>query len=133
MKKKEDPTNKEWPVIYSYTRAQAIVDGVLIDVTALAQEAGFKMPVAITNGVYSEYVAVPDAATGQDEEGRLWDVLWMLQHAIRSSKGSGSAITFKVLVQNSDDAPASPIELNAVCGPGDNAEPVITVMLPGED
>jgi type I site-specific restriction endonuclease len=34
-------------IIYSYTRKQAIADGVLIDVTELAKEAGFKCPVAL--------------------------------------------------------------------------------------
>ena len=32
-------------VIYSYSRAQAIAEGVLVDVTEIAKEAGFKWPV----------------------------------------------------------------------------------------
>ena len=47
-------------VIYSYTRAQAIEDGVLIDVTRMAQEAGFKYPVAITASVWHEYIVPND-------------------------------------------------------------------------
>ncbi len=35
-------------VIYAYTRAQALDDGILVDATALAKEAGFKWPVAVT-------------------------------------------------------------------------------------
>ena len=35
-------------VIYTYTRAQAIEDGVLIDATEMAKETGFKWPVALT-------------------------------------------------------------------------------------
>jgi type I site-specific restriction endonuclease len=38
-------------VIFYYTRAQAIKDGVLVDVSKLASEAGFKYPVAVTQGV----------------------------------------------------------------------------------
>jgi hypothetical protein len=34
-------------VIHRYTRADAIRDGVLIDVTAVAREAGLRYPVAI--------------------------------------------------------------------------------------
>ncbi|MCF5089180.1 hypothetical protein GIW57_03195 [Stenotrophomonas sp. PA-6-5C] len=34
-------------LIHSYTRAQAIEDGVLVDVSDVAKEAGFKLPVAI--------------------------------------------------------------------------------------
>lgn len=133
MKKKEEPRPGEWQLIHSYTRSQAIADGVLHDVTDMAREAGFTMPVAITNGVYAECVAVPEEATGQDEAGRLWDVLSMLRHAIRSSRGAGSSIEFAVLVRRSDNAPARPVQLYSVCGPGDHAEPVITIMLPGED
>jgi hypothetical protein len=35
-------------VIFSYTRAQAIADRVLIDVTPTALKAGFRFPVAVT-------------------------------------------------------------------------------------
>ena len=34
------------PVISAYTRAQAIEDGILVDVSETAREAGFKIPVA---------------------------------------------------------------------------------------
>ena len=33
--------------IHRYTRAEAIRDGVLIDVSATAREAGFRYPVAL--------------------------------------------------------------------------------------
>ena len=35
-------------VISSYTRAEAIEDGVLVDVSKVAREAGIKYPVAVT-------------------------------------------------------------------------------------
>ncbi len=38
-------------LIFSYTRTQAIDDGVLIDATELARDAGFKWPVALTADV----------------------------------------------------------------------------------
>lgn len=63
-------------LIHVYTRAQAIEDGVLVDVTETAKEAGIRYPVAITQAVWAEYVAVPDGVEGQDENGRLWDILW---------------------------------------------------------
>ena len=40
-------------VIYAYTRKQAIADGVQIDVTKTAQEAGIKFPAFITRGVFA--------------------------------------------------------------------------------
>ncbi|MCX6698305.1 MAG: hypothetical protein NTV68_00020, partial [Methanomicrobiales archaeon] len=51
-------------VIFRYTRAQAIEDGVLIDVTVTAKEIGIKYPVALTTAVYDEYVVVPKALKG---------------------------------------------------------------------
>ena len=44
------------PVIHRYTRAEAIRDGMLTDVTETAREAGFKVPVAITGAVQDQCV-----------------------------------------------------------------------------
>ena len=74
--------NKSGVLIFSYTRAQAIADGVLVDVSKLAKEAGFRFPVAVTAAVWAECVTVPDGVAGQDETGRLWDVLNLLRFAI---------------------------------------------------
>ena len=46
------------PVISVYTRAQAIEDGILVDVSETAREAGFRIPVAITRTVWSRLVAL---------------------------------------------------------------------------
>ncbi len=120
-------------VIFSYTRAQAIADGVLVDVSKLASEAGFRFPVAVTAGVWAECVAVPEGLTCQDETGRLWDVLMMLRHAIATSDG-GDRVDFAVHVRNDNRDGTPPlVKLYALCGPGDDAEPVVTVMLPFED
>ena len=75
-----------WPVISSYSRAQAIEDGMLIDVSSTAKEAGFKVPVAITVGVHG-YCNPPEAskAQGQSYEGRLWDVLMVALFAARAA------------------------------------------------
>ena len=73
--------NKSGVLIFSYTR-QAIADGVLVDVSKLAKEAGFRFPVAVTAGVWAECVTVPEGVAGQDETGRLWDVLNVLRFAI---------------------------------------------------
>lgn len=120
-------------LISIYTRRQAISDGVLVDVSETAREAGFVIPVAVTCGVWAECVRVPNGVTGQDESGRLWDVLMMLRFAVRRMSES-NRVDFAVHVRsdNSDGTPPL-VSLYAVCGPGDEAEPVITVMLPNED
>ena len=48
------------PVVYSYTRAQAVADGVQVEVTKTAQEAGIKFPLFLTRAVYDAYVTVPE-------------------------------------------------------------------------
>ena len=78
-------------VISSYTREQAISDGVLKDVSTLAREAGFSIPVALTAAAWSEAVAWnPENRALQDETGRLWDVMTMAAHAARRN-GIGRA------------------------------------------
>jgi hypothetical protein len=118
-------------VISVYTRAQAIEDGVLVDVSDTAREAGLVFPVALTRAVFETYVTVPPKVQAQDEAGRLWDVLWMLRAGIKASRG-GREIRYQLYVRNDNRRPKL-VTLKALCGPGDDAEPVITVMLPEED
>ena len=51
-------------IIARYTRAQAIEDGVLIDVSKMAKEAGFVIPVAVTDAVWNEYIVPSDILRG---------------------------------------------------------------------
>ena len=46
--------------IHSYTRAQAIEDGQLIDVSTVAREAGIVWPVALTSAAWDDCVAWTD-------------------------------------------------------------------------
>ncbi len=134
MKEKKKEVFDRVDVVSSYPRSQALEDGVLLDVSQMAEEAGFSIPVAVTAGVYGRYVDVPQQLEGmQDEQGRLWDILTMLRFAISASRDTDSLISFKVLVQNHENQPASEVMLRALCHPGDGLEPVITIMLLGED
>jgi len=126
------------PVIYSYTRAQAVADGVQVEVSKVAAEAGIRFPVFLTRTVYDAYVTVPPDVTAQDEAGRLWDVVWLLRFAIlRSSsklQAPRSRLPFALYVRN-DNVRSRLVKLVATCGPLDidDPAPAITVMLPGED
>jgi hypothetical protein len=124
---------EESDLIHSYSRAQAIEDGVLIDVSETAREAGIRWPVALTRAAWERCVTVPPGVACQDEAGRLWDVAWMLACAIRRG-GSGPEVRFGVHVRNDNRERTPPlVRLKALCGPGDDGEPCITVMLPEED
>lgn len=140
-------------VIYSYTRAQAIADGVLVDFSDpsftfrpglnILKEAGIKFPVAMTLAAFARMVQDPDSdeplPPGQDVSGRLWDVLMVFKLYARQT--AGDTFLFPVCIQNwvrvdgkhTERAKLETVQLKAVCGPGDTPEPVITIMLPDED
>ncbi len=121
-------------VIFSYTRSQAVADGVQVEFTKTAQEAGIRFPVFLTRAVYDAYVAVPPGVTAQDDAGRLWDVLNLLRFAIRRARPGKSRLPFALYVRNDNRAPRL-IKLIATCGPLDmgKPEPAITIHLPDED
>ncbi len=121
-------------VISSYSRGQAIEDGELVDVTDTAREAGFRFPVALTRAAWNAYVEVPRGVRMQDEMGRLWDILSMARFAIQRSRQGGDRLVFGVHVRNDNRDRTPPLrQLRLVVGPGDTAEPVMTILLPSED
>jgi len=123
-------------VISCYSRAEAIADGVLIPISpVLLKDAGIVLPVAVTDTVWNGYIDpyyLPDLP-GQSVEGRLWDLLWMFRVAVKAENGGGDRIRYQVLFQIPGRSEPKVVDLIAVCGPGDKGEPVITIMLPGED
>lgn len=119
-------------VIHSYSRADAIADGVLVDVTDMAIEAGIRYPVALTRSVWTNYVEVPKGVSCQDEAGRLWDIIWMTRFAISVSEQNCTTVKVRLSVRN-DNVGAKRVELKAIVSGGDAGEPVITIMLPNED
>ena len=136
---KEEPTaadreNFFGGIIYAYTRAQAVADGVQVEVTKTAQEAGIKFPMFLTRAVFEAYVAVPPDVTGQDEAGRLWDVVWMTRFGIIRARPGCDRIPVAFYVRN-DNRAARLVKLIATCGALDidDPQPAITVMMPDED
>ena len=123
------------PIIFSYTRAQAVADGVQVEVTKTATEAGISSPVFLTRTVFDSFVAVPPDVAGQDEAGRLWDIVWMLRFAILRARPGVQRIPVALYVRQSDTQRPQLIKLIATCGALDidDPQPAITVMLPDED
>ena len=121
-------------IIYSYTRAQAVADGFQIEVSKVAAEAGIRFPVFLTRAVFDAYVSVPPNVIGQDEAGRLWDIVWMLRFAIRKAQAGQNRLPIALYVRN-DNRRARLVKLIATCGPLDidDPRPAITVQMVGED
>ena len=121
-------------IIYTYTRSHAVADGMQIEVTKMGEEAGIRFPVFVTRSVYDAYVTVPPDVTGQDEAGRIWDIVWMLRFAILRSAAGCARLPFALYVRN-DNRKAKLVKLVAICGALDmhDPQPAITIMLPDED
>lgn len=116
------------PIISTYTRADALEDGQLVDVTKDARERGFKVPVALTRNVWETCVSLDERfESGQSESGRLHDVLFLAFVRARASKSGEDLVDFNLTVRNAK------IEVKSLwlhVGPGDRGEAVITIMLP---
>jgi hypothetical protein len=122
-------------IISVYSREQAINDGFLVDVSGSleCQQNGFLFPVALTRAVWDQFVEVPKGVIGQDMSGRLMDILWILRLNIRSG-ANGSEILFSLRVRNDNREGVPPlIALKAVCRPGDDGAPCITITRFSQD
>lgn len=130
--------------IHAYGRNQAIEDGFLREVPEdLRQQAGFRHPLALTLDAWADCVAWTDEDKRrkpqalQDETGRLWGVLLCARAAIRATSASSDSAAFTVYrvppADQGDALEALPVVLHAVRHGDDSGEPVITIMLPGED
>lgn len=126
--------------IHVYTRAQAIADGILVEVPEdLDRDAGFRVPVALTRAAWLDCVTWSDqdsrrkGGLPQDETGRLWDVLWMARSAARGVEGDQTPFRLYRVRREGRGVRPRLVMLVAHIGPGDEGEPVVTIMQPGED
>lgn len=129
--------NNEWneffgEVISSYSRKQALEDGVLVDLNQFIPvgESGYKYPVACTITVWEIIErAVNNPKFGNDYEGIVWDILQMSRNC--PTKRWTTGCIFQVVIIGA--GPKKIFSFKIECGPGDRGEPVLTVMLPEED
>ena len=124
-------------IISSYTRAQAIEDGTLIDVGMYAKRHGVRWPVAVT----PRALACAQSWIRDDEptdEERLDDVGAALAQELREKSRRGAEVRPDEKVKLPRlfarvDGELTPAPIVYVIGPGDKGEPVITVMHEDED
>lgn len=118
---------KNFDVISTYTRQQAINDGVLADLSNLYPEECrvYRYPVACTETIWRMIETAVDASQGS-LKGIVGDLLWMSQKCI-VKKLSESTMLFQVGIGRKTHT------LKVNVGPGDNMEPVVTIMGETED
>ena len=121
------------PIIFSYTRKQAIEDGVLVDLTQsgfkrLLAMVGIKIHTAITATAFGQVITrTMDSAHAGEVAGNTFRLLLTFRKAAEKDRGT-DRVFFEL-----DDLDGQPAKLWAQVGPGDEGEPVITIMLEGED
>lgn len=105
-----------------------------IDVTATAAEAGFAGPVELTKAAWEELVAWSSTSGCQDEEGRLWDVLWMGFATLSKAGSAHEWLDFGVW--RVPNTPRSQVPRFAKCRMNVRVDSVgrtsVTIMLPAE-
>jgi hypothetical protein len=117
-------------LIDSYSRAQAIADGTLVDVTQMAKQAGIKYPVAITQAVDASINGAV-AKNRSDYQGILSDVLTCFRFS--AVKNQNDTLNFNVLIWDNETQGNKLNMFKAVVGPADTPAPVITISFPSED
>ncbi len=122
-------------VISTYTRAQAIEDGVLVDANigdlAEVTRQNFKYPVAMTSAVFGLMEKAVDHPDWCNDFKGVWhDILHMSKVAI-VQRIDATQHLFRVIITGTGRKRYHMLKI--VCHPGDNAEPVLTVMMPDED
>lgn len=106
-------------LVIAYSRADAIADGMLVDVTAAARAAGLTLHTAMTSAAH--------AALGCDDAARLARVLRAVRIAAAFAPPREDRVYLRL------DGPDGAVEAWAHVGAGDTPAPVLTIMLDGED
>jgi hypothetical protein len=121
-------------IISRYTRADAIQDGTLIDITANFLEIShqlYKYPVACTASVWAIVeAAVASKKHCNDFAGVIWDLLWMSQKGVVKRIDDSQHI-FRVIITGA--GPRRYYDFKIICHGGDQGEPVLTILMPQED
>lgn len=132
---------KDAEIINTYLVADGVADGTMRPIDpAIAAEAGFKIPVIMTTGAWADLVAWERDDSSQDEEGRLWDVLFMTNLKARLNRESNDITVEIGRVPNRTKSGAlsnaerpERVTFNAVVQAYDTSgAPCLTIFLPEE-
>ena len=121
---------------YTGTRAEALADGQLIDVSDSAAEAGFLWQVALTRDVWNQVVTWSDKDSVkqiyQSERMRLLDLLRFGAYTIRVENPDASRIVFDFarIPRDGKSKHAKVVQLEIAAYYDEDDMPVLTIMFP---
>ena len=132
-----NPEGHAYPRYVGFDVDSAAAPAPFIDVSTVAREAGFKVPVRLSRAVYEDCVAwaaEDNARKGcvQEEAGRLWDVVYMLSLAARKTNADTLLYGLYRVPREGRGRKARLTTLRSSFGPGPDGAPQITISLPSE-
>ena len=109
-------------------RQDAIDDGDLIEITRMGRDLGITYPLAVSARVAQSMVPFTNIPQDTVTEN-LWDTL----HAFRDKARTTTEGEFEFQASIYLNGLVPTLTFRAAVSPGDDGEPVITIMLPDED
>ncbi|MXZ43653.1 MAG: hypothetical protein F4Z01_01540 [Gammaproteobacteria bacterium] len=121
---------------YTGSRAEAIAEGTIIDVSDLGRQVGFKWPVAMTKAVWEDSVSWSDEDSEQqvpqNQKSRLFSVVGACADYVRTRGPQADRMRFRInrIPRDGVSRGAQQRLLQVVAHPGDDGEPVLTIRIP---
>lgn len=109
-------------------RQDAIDDGDLVEITRMGRDIGIMIPLAVSARAAQNMVPFPNIPQETVTEN-LWDTL----HAFRAKARTTTEEEFEFQVSLYQNGIVPTLTFKAAVSPGDDGEPVITIMLPDEN
>jgi excisionase family DNA binding protein len=109
-------------------RQDAIDDGDLIEITRMGRDMGITLPLAVSARATQSMVPFTNIPQETVTEN-LWDTL----HAFRDKALTTTEKEFEFQVSLYQNGLVPTLTFKATVSPGDDGEPVITIMMPDED
>lgn len=116
-------------IISTYTKQDAIDDGIFIDITSQAKKAGFKIPVAITKNLFSTFISSAksdESETEADTNKRLDVFLKQMYQECLTANRDNSMLSAKIYLDNKWTVVWAVIEGTSPSDPS----PSLTLLLP---
>ncbi len=122
--------HQDFDCIYSYSRSEAIANGILVDLSGFEAAKIYNHPIACTRAVW----AIVDKAIKNNQyhnsyEGVLYDICYMAW--LRAEQVRDQQFLFKVIITGTGRKRYHTFKMHI--GHGDDLRLVLTIMLPDEN